>query len=284
MVCVGIDPDLALIPESGRTSGVEPGADPSDLLLSYFLPLIDATAPFTATYKPQFAHFAALSAEPVLESIIAYIHDNHPDIPVILDAKRGDIGSTAERYAQEAFDRYRADAVTVNPYLGWEAVEPFVRYRERGVVLLCRTSNPGSDWLQCYPPNDPAYLRVAAAAAEWNEHGNIALVAGATFPEELGQIRKLVGDMPILVPGIGAQGGDLAGVLRHGRDSAGYGLMISSSRGIIYAHHARSVGRARRLDHTIDWALAAGKAAETLQFEINELKRGQGPNVAQIGQ
>ena len=265
MVCVGLDPDIARIPADCAASG-EP-------LLPFFEPLIDATAPFTAAFKPQIAHFAALAAESELARLIDYIHTKHPQIPVILDAKRGDIGSTAERYAAEAFERYDADAVTVNPYMGWEAIEPFARHRDRGVIVLCRTSNPGSDWLQQRPADDPPYLRVAASVADWNEHGNLGLVAGATYPAEIGRIREQAPELPILVPGIGAQGGDLAAVLRHGLDDAGGGLIISSSRGIIYAHETDANAGG-------DWAAAAGAAAETLQFQIDEIRRGQGPGIA----
>ncbi len=193
--------------------------------------------------------------------LIAYIRSEYPHIVVILDAKRGDIGSTATYYAQEAFDRYQADAVTLSPYLGYESVQPYLAYPDRGVVILCRTSNPDSNWLQNNPDDvPPIFERVAQRVAQWNSEGQCMLVAGATYPQELGQIRALVGDMPLLVPGIGAQGGDLQAVMQHGLDARGQGLLISSSRGILYAGQGE------------DFANAAAAAAEALKNSINEFR------------
>ena len=177
--------------------------------------IVDATADLVCAFKPQIAHFAALRAEDALERLIAHIHARHPGIPVILDAKRGDIGSTAQRYAQEAFERYAADAVTLNPYLGRDSIQPFLDRTDKGVILLCRTSNPGGADFQNLDCNGRAAVSARGRdhRREWNANGNCALVTGATFPEELGQVRAAVGDMPLLVPGIGAQGGDLAAVL-----------------------------------------------------------------------
>jgi len=224
--------------------------------------IVDATAPYVCAFKPQIAYFSAAGAEAALEHIIAYIHDSYPLLPVILDAKRGDVGSTARQYAREAFERYDADAVTVNPLLGPESVEPFLEYPDRGVILLCRTSNPGSDWLQLAPAEDPLYLRVAQAAVDWNENDNLMLVAGATHPEELARIRERVGDMPLLVPGVGAQGGDLQAVLAKGCDSRGQGLVINSARGVIFAGEGGP-------DYDRGYAAAAGAAAATLQRAVS---------------
>ena len=190
------------------------------------------------------------------------VRDQHPNVLAILDAKRGDIGSTAAFYAQEAFERYRADAVAINPYLGYESVAPYLEYAEQGIIVLCRTSNADSDWLQARETaGKPIYMEVAERVARWNEHGQCMLVTGATYPEELGAIRRITGDMPFLVPGIGAQGGDLKAVLAQGVDAQGRGLVISSSRGIIYAGTGD------------DFAQAAADAASTLKSEINEFNK-----------
>ncbi len=225
-LCVGLDPDLpkvrACVPDSDRP------------ILEFCRSVVDATADLVCAFKPQIAHFAAARAETDLEALIAYIHDAHPGIPVILDAKRGDIGASAEQYAREAFERYGADALTVNPYLGWESIEPYRREAGRGVVLLCRTSNPGSDWLQEHPAGDPLYLRIAREARE-RDAGDLMLVAGATWPRELAAVRREAGDLPLLVPGVGAQGGDPAAVLEHGADSRGRSLVVNASRSVIFA-------------------------------------------------
>src|SRR5580704_2360373 len=228
LVCVGLDPELEKFP--AELAGV---ASP---IFQFNRAIIDATADLVCAYKPQFAHYAAYEAEDQLERTIEYIHRSHPAIPVILDAKRGDVGNTAERYAIEAFERYAADAVTVNPYLGGDALEPFFRHADRGVVVLCRTSNPGAGDLQDLEVGGRRLYQVVArlAAERWNRHGNCLLVVGATYPRELAEVRELVGDMPLLVPGVGAQGGDVAQAVQHGQTRAGTGLLISSSRGILY--------------------------------------------------
>lgn len=226
LVCVGLDPNSKKIDALGID------------LSSWLKHMVDATAEHVCAYKPQIAYFAALEAEAELKAIISYIHNNHPDIPVILDAKRGDIGSTAEQYAVEAFDRYQADAVTVNPYMGGDTIEPYSLRKEKGVVVLCKTSNTGSGELQNLKlaNGDTLFQTVAKNATEkWNQNHNILLVVGATYPEELTQIRQIVGDMPLLIPGIGAQGGDVEATLKAGLRADGKGLIISSSRGIIYA-------------------------------------------------
>jgi len=201
--------------------------------------------------------------------LIDYIHDRYPGVPVILDAKRGDIGSTAERYAIEAFARYDADAVTVNPWLGAEGLKPFLAYTDRGTVVLCRTSNPDSSWLQVAPEgNDHPFLRIAREARHWNVAGNVLLVAGATYPEELGAIRTAAGDdVTLLVPGVGAQGGDLATVFRQGANSTGFGLVVNSSRAIIYA----GCSAGERVGE--DYAARAHSAAQSVVNEMRELRR-----------
>jgi orotidine-5'-phosphate decarboxylase len=240
LVCVGLDPEPAKFPAHLR--------DAPDAVFTFCAAIVDATADLVCAFKPQIAHFAALRAEETLERLIAHIHDRHPGVPVILDAKRGDIGSTAQRYASEAFERYLADAVTLNPYLGRDSAQPFLDRADKGVILLCRTSNPGgADFQALDCGGQPLYLRVAETIArDWNAHGNCALVTGATWPDELGKVRAVVGDMPLLVPGIGAQGGDVHAVLQHGATADGTGLMISSSRAILYAGNDGSFADAAR--------------------------------------
>jgi orotidine-5'-phosphate decarboxylase len=256
LVCVGLDPEPTKFPAKFTE-------DP-DAIFAFCRDIADATADYACCFKPQIAHFAAHGAEGALERLIAYIHATHPGIPVILDAKRGDIGSTAQQYAAEAFDRFGADAVTANPYLGRDSVQPFLDRADKGVVVLCHTSNPGARDFQELGVRDghggerPLYQHVAVTVAnDWNAHGNCALVVGATFPEELSQVRALVGDVPLLIPGVGAQGGDVEAVIRHGRTPDGTGLVINSSRAILYA----STGN--------DYREAALTAAKALRDEIN---------------
>jgi orotidine-5'-phosphate decarboxylase len=208
-----------------------------DGIFEFCKAIVDATADAACCFKPQIAYFAALRAEDQLEALCKYIRTHYPDLPVVLDAKRGDIGATAEQYAREAFERYGADAVTVNPYMGEDSVAPYMEWQDRGVIVLCRTSNPGGSDLQFMQVDgQPLYQHVARlVAGKWNRNGQCGLVVGATFPEELAQVRAIVGDMPLLVPGIGAQGGDIAATVAAGRDSNGAGMMINSSRAILYA-------------------------------------------------
>lgn len=204
--------------------------------MAFLRAIIAATADLACAYKPQIAHFSAIGAESTLVESIATIRELAPHAVVILDAKRGDIGSTAAMYAREAFERYGADAVTLNPYLGTESLEPFFEYEDRGTVILCRTSNPGAGEIQDWPRADPLYARVARlAASKWNPQGNLMLVAGATHPAELRRIRELAPDIPLLVPGLGAQGGDLEAAVDAGLDARGWGLVVNSSRAILYA-------------------------------------------------
>ena len=254
LVCVGLDPEPAKFP-------VRLANDP-DAIFNFCRVIVDATAQYACCFKPQIAHFAALGAEDALQRVIAHTHVTHPGIPVILDAKRSDIGSTAQHYATEAFDRYGADAVTANPYLGRDSLQPFLDRSEKGVVILCRTSNPGATDLQdLVVDGRPLYQHVAEKIArEWNENGNCLLVVGATFPRELSEVRTIVGDMPLLIPGVGAQGGDVEAVVRNGKTADGTGLIVSSSRAILYSSNGD------------DFAEAAGHAAKALRDEINRYR------------
>jgi orotidine-5'-phosphate decarboxylase len=229
LVCVGLDPELERFPE-GIASQPSP-------IFQFNRAIIDATADLVCAYKPQFAHYAAYEAEDQLERTIEYVHQRYPGIPVILDAKRGDVGHTAKRYAIEAFERYSADAVTVNPYLGLDSVEPFLEYESKGVLVLCRTSNPGARDLQDLSVSGRKLYEVVAAevARHWNGRGNCGLVVGATYPRELAEVRALAGSIPFLVPGVGAQGGDAEQVVTQGQTEEGTGLIVSSSRAVLYA-------------------------------------------------
>ena len=254
LVCVGLDPEPAKFP--AKFDG------DNDAVFNFCRDIADATAQYACAFKPQIAHFAALGAEDALQRLIAHIHAAHPGVPAILDAKRGDIGSTAQNYAIEAFDRYGADAVTVNPYLGRDSLQPFLDRADKGVIILCRTSNAGAGDLQdLVVEGRPLYQHVAAkVASEWNANGNCVLVVGATWPRQLQDVRALVGDVPFLVPGVGAQGGDVEAVVKNGCTSDGTGLLVSSSRAILYASSG---------DDFID---AARNAARDLRDAINSVR------------
>lgn len=252
LLMVGLDPDPMRFPAElhGRP----------DAIYEFCRGIVDATAPYACGIKPQIAYFAAQRAEDQLEELCRYVQERYPKLPLVLDAKRGDIGSTAEQYAREAFERFKADAVTVNPYLGFDSIEPYLSWEEKGVIVLCRTSNKGGSDLQALQLDcgEPLYLRVAGLVADhWNRNGQCALVVGATFPEELSQVRQRVGDLPLLVPGIGAQGGDILATVKAGSTAAGTGMMINSSRAIIYAGSGD------------DWREAAAKAALDTRDAIN---------------
>lgn len=251
LVCVGLDSDLSKIPVHLRNR--------ENPLFQFNKAIVDATADLVCAFKPQVAYYSACRAERDLELTIEHIHRNHPGVPVILDAKRGDIGSTAEMYVQEAFDRYGADAVTVNPYMGGDTLKPFLDRADKGVVILCRTSNPGARDIQDLQVDGKKLYQIVAtkAASEWNYNDNVLLVVGATFPKELKEIRSIAGDMSFLVPGIGAQGGDVEAAVTNGKTKDGSGMVINSSRGIIYASSGD------------DFAEAARKTAITLRDEIN---------------
>ena len=256
MLCVGLDPDQTRLP--AHLAG-EP-----DALEQFCIAIVDATAPYACAFKPQIAYFAAEAAEPQLERLCGYIRDRYPDHLLVLDAKRGDIGPTAERYARELFVRYDADVATINPYMGSDSVEPYFRHDGKGVLLLCRTSNPGGDDFQSLSVDgEPLYAHVARRVAEqWSTMGECGLVVGATYPEELATVRSIVGELPILVPGIGAQGGAVDATVQAGRSSTGYGLMLSSSRAVLYASSGE------------DFAEAAAAVARATRDEIRAAVAG----------
>ncbi len=229
LLCVGLDPDQARIPLEYHPH--------EDGIVRFLRDIVDATAPYACAFKPQIAYFAAITAECDLLAICEYIREAHPTIPLILDAKRGDIGDTAKMYAREAFERYGAHAVTVNPYMGGDTIMPFLEHPDGAAIVLCRTSNAGSGEFQSQLiDGTPLYQHVARRAAEeWSQHGDVSLVVGATYPEELAEVRAIVGDMPLLVPGVGAQGGDPVQVVTNGASSNRTGLIVNSSRAILYA-------------------------------------------------
>ena len=253
LLCVGLDPD-----PSRLTSHYSPDADG----VEYFCTdIVDATAQYACAFKPQIAYFAAIGAEKQLERIIAHIRANYPTIPVILDAKRGDIGDTAHKYASEAFDRYGAHAVTVNPYMGGDTIEPYLVHHRGAAIVLCRTSNAGSGEFQSQLiDGKPLYQHVAERATnQWSKIGDVSLVVGATYPEELRDVRTIVGDMPLLVPGVGAQGGDPHVVVKNGASSTGTGLIVNSSRAILYADAADPMTAAARVAKETRDALNAAR-------------------------
>ena len=255
LLCVGLDPDGTRLPAHLR------GRD--DAIFEFCRAIADATADLACAFKPQIAYFAAERAEDQLESLIAHLRTRHPDVPVILDAKRGDIGATSAQYAREVFERYGADAVTLQPYQGLDAIAPYLAYPGRGAFVLCRTSNPGGDALQMLDVGgEKLYERVARlACGEWNAGGQLGLVVGATYPAELARVRLIVGDMPLLVPGIGAQGGDVQAAVLAGQSSAGTGMVINSSRAILYAGAGE------------DFTAAARAAALAARDEINRYRK-----------
>ncbi len=229
LLCVGLDPEPARFPGAWKD-------DPARIF-DFCAAIVDAVADQVCAFKPQIAHFAAHGAEDQLERLIDHIHQRAPQVPVILDAKRGDIGSTAEQYAREAFVRYRADAVTLSPYLGGDSIEPYMRFDGRGLILLCRTSNAGGSDLQAQTlaNGERLFEHVAQlAAGPWNSGGQIGLVVGATFPQELARVRELAPTLPLLIPGVGAQGGDAAATVRAAW-RPGAPIVVSSSRAVLYA-------------------------------------------------
>ena len=249
LVCVGLDPDPKRIPEGIRVS-------------EFNRAIVDATSDLVCAYKLNFAFYEALGEEGQ-EALRETLKRIPAEIPAIADAKRNDIGNTAAAYARAIFDNLGFDAVTVNPYLGFDSVEPFVSYRDRGVFILCRTSNPGAaDFqdLRCRHGRGyrPLYQIVALKAAEWNTYGNIGLVVGATYPGELGMLRRSHPNMLFLVPGVGAQGGDVAQAVRQGANARGKGMVINSSRQVLYASRGK------------DFDTAARAAAAALRDEINQ--------------
>jgi len=257
LLCVGLDPDPARFPDTWR-GDVSRIAD-------FCRAIVDATADLVLAFKPQIAYFSAFGAEDQLEQVIAHIRRAAPGVPVILDAKRGDIGATAELYAREAFERYDADAVTLSPFMGWDSVEPYVRSPDRGVFLLCRTSNAGGDDLQARRLADVAgqprlYEHLAhLAQTQWNPSGQTGLVVGATYPAEIARVRELAPTVPLLIPGVGAQGGDAQATVQAGW-RPGAPIAVNSSRAVLYA----SAGA--------DFAAAARRAADATRRQLNAAK------------
>jgi orotidine-5'-phosphate decarboxylase len=256
-VCVGLDPDYGQLP-----AVVKRGGSIEDALFRFNREIIDVTHDLVCAYKPNSAFYEAYSDMGVRALIrtVRYVKETYPQIPVILDAKRADIGSTNLGYVATAFDIIGADAVTVHPYLGKEALAPFLACKEKGIIVLAKTSNPGSSEFQDLlvgEEREPLYQVVARnVARSWNSSGNCALVVGATYPAELKRVRSIVGDMPLLIPGIGAQGGEVKATVQAGKDSRQMGMIINSARGIIFASRGD------------DFAQAARSAASTLREEI----------------
>jgi orotidine-5'-phosphate decarboxylase len=245
-LCIGLDPDPELMPDVD--------------VLQFNKAIIEATSDLVCAYKPNLAFYEAMGSEglAIMEKTIRHIPS---DIPVIGDAKRGDIGNTARAYAKALFSVFGFDAATVNPYLGFDSIEPFINYQDKGVFILCRTSNRGATDFQNLCTNGlPLYEAVAQKAKEWNIYGNIGLVVGATYPEELKKVRSICPEMPLLIPGIGAQGGDLASAVGYGVDAQGEKAIINVSRQILYASKEK------------DFAQAARNMAEKIRKQINDYR------------
>ncbi len=250
MLCVGLDPEPSKFP--GKLKG------DATKIYDFCAAIVDATADLVIAYKPQIAYFAARRAEPQLEQLIAHIRRVAPQVPVILDAKRGDMGSTAEQYAIEAFERYGADAVTLSPFQGLDAMAPFLKYPGKGAFVLCRTSNPGGDELQnqrlADVPGQPKLFEHIAQLAQgpWNLNGQLGLVVGATYPAEIERVRSLAPTLPLLIPGIGAQGGDAAASVKAGwrgtADKTTAHIVVSSSRAVLYASNGDDFAQAARAE------------------------------------
>jgi orotidine-5'-phosphate decarboxylase len=263
MLCVGLDPEPAKFPGAWRGDASK--------IFDFCARIVDATADLVIAFKPQIAYFAAYRAEDQLERLMAHMHQQAPHVPVILDAKRGDIGSTAEQYAREAFERYNADAVTLSPFMGWDSVAPYLKYEGKGAFLLCRTSNPGGDDLQnqrlaSIDGQPRVYEHVAQLAqGPWNLNGQLGLVVGATYPAEIERVRQLAPTLPLLIPGVGAQGGDAVATVRAGwrHDASGATtgpIIVNSSRAVLYA----SAGD--------DFAQAARRVAEQTRATLEQAK------------
>jgi orotidine-5'-phosphate decarboxylase len=256
LLCVGLDPEPSKFPGAWAGDAAK--------IFDFCAAIVDATKDLVIAFKPQIAYFAANRAEPQLERLIEHIRSVAPRVPVILDAKRGDIGATAVQYAREAFERYRADAVTLSPFMGFDSIEPYLAYPGKGAILLCRTSNAGGSDLQgqrlagaAGRPGELLYEHIARlASGPWNRGGQLGLVVGATFPAEIERVRELAPTLPLLIPGIGAQGGDAASTVRAGvRGDAP--IIVNSSRAVLYA----SAGA--------DFAVAARSVAETTRTALN---------------
>src|SRR5512139_3127271 len=251
LLCVGLDPEPGKFPA--------PWKGDASRIYDFCAAIVDATKDLVIAFKPQVAYFAANRAEDQLERLMAHIKRVAPGVPVILDAKRGDIGATAEQYAREAFERYAADAVTLSPFMGFDSVEPFLRWEGKGAILLCRTSNPGGDDLQAQRLDDGerVFERVARlAAGAWNRHGQLGLVVGATYPAEIARVRELAPTLPLLIPGVGAQGGDAEATVHAGWRPDG-SIVVNSSRAVLYAGSGP------------DFAAAARRAAQATRDQLN---------------
>ncbi len=250
LLCVGLDPDPAKFPASMKGDASK--------IYDFCAAIVEATADTVIAFKPQIAYFAAHRAEDQLERLMAHMKRVAPQVPVILDAKRGDIGSTAEQYAIEAFERYGADAVTLSPFMGWDSVQPYLKYHGKGAFLLCRTSNPGGDDLQnqrlAMVEGQPRLYEHVARLAQgpWNLNGQLGLVVGATYPEEIERVRGLAPTLPLLIPGVGAQGGDAVATIRAGYRAEGgitHGpVIVNSSRAVLYASGGADFAAAARAE------------------------------------
>ncbi|WP_193384806.1 orotidine-5'-phosphate decarboxylase [Ramlibacter tataouinensis] len=255
LLCVGLDPEPARFPGALRGD--------AGRIYDFCARIVDATADLAIAFKPQIAYFAAHRAEAQLERLMEHLRRTAPQVPVILDAKRGDIGSTAEQYAREAFERYGADAVTLSPFMGWDSVQPYLKYEGKGAFLLCRTSNPGGDDLQnqrlSSVPGEPLLYEHVARLAQgpWNLNGQLGLVVGATYPQEIERVRQVAPTVPLLIPGVGAQGGDASATVRAGWRQDGP-IVVNSSRAILYASPGDDfVAAARRVASATRETLAA---------------------------
>lgn len=243
MLCVGLDPEPTRFP--GRLKG------DSNKIYDFCAQIVDATADLVIAFKPQIAYFAAHRAEGQLERLMEHMRRVAPQVPIILDAKRGDIGSTAEQYAREAFERYGADAVTLSPFMGFDSVQPYLKFEGKGAFLLCRTSNPGGDDLQnqrlSSVPGEPLLYEHVARLAQgpWNLNGQLGLVVGATYPAEIERVREVAPTLPLLIPGVGAQGGDAVATVRAGW-RPGAPIIVNSSRAVLYASSGDDFAEAAR--------------------------------------
>ena len=262
LLCIGLDPEPARFPGAMRGD--------ASRIHEFCAAIVDRTKDLVLAFKPQIAYFAAHGAEAQLERLLAHIRDVAPDVPVILDAKRGDIGQTAEQYAREVFVRYRADAVTLSPLLGFDSIEPYLRHEGKGAIVLCRTSNPGGADLQdlALVSGERVYERIARLATQrWNASGQIGLVVGAPYPAEIARVREIAPTLPLLIPGIGAQGGDAAATVRAGwrgdAERTTGPIIVSSSRAILYAGSDEAT-----------YGDAARRAAEAARAELAAAQRG----------
>ena len=250
LLCVGLDPEPARFPGAWKGDASK--------IFDFCAAIVDATADQAMAFKPQIAYFAAHRAEDQLERLMAHMRRVAPKVPVILDAKRGDIGSTAEQYAKEAFERYQADCVTLSPFMGFDSVLPYLKYEGKGAYLLCRTSNPGGDDLQSQRlasvDGQPLLYEHIARLAQgpWNVNGQLGLVVGATYPAEIARVRAIAPTLPLLIPGVGAQGGDAKATVQAGltaKPGSCDGLIsVNSSRAILYASSGADFAEAARAE------------------------------------